>query len=153
VEVTLEEAATGAQRVLELQGEEGKTRRLEVKIPAGVEIGSRVRMAGLGGEGAGGGPRGDIYLVVTVLPSTTYERKGNDLYMDLAVDLPTLMLGGEASVVTPGGKRLALKIAPETANGANMRWAARACRFSATRPARRPVCSHQSPLAHEADRS
>jgi DnaJ-class molecular chaperone len=123
VEITLEEACTGAQRVLEMQGEDGKPRRVEAKIPAGVDTGSRVRMAGLGGQGAGGGGAGDVYLVVTVLPSATYERKGNDLYTDAPVDLPTLMLGGEVAVATPRGTKLALKIAPETQNGTTMRLA------------------------------
>lgn len=123
VEVTLEEACTGTQRVLETQGEDGKPRRIEVKIPAGVDSGARVRMAGLGGQGAGGGARGDVYLVATVLPNAAYERKGNDLYTDLPVDLATLMLGGEVPVATPRGSRLALKIAPETQNGTTMRLA------------------------------
>jgi DnaJ-class molecular chaperone len=123
VEITLEEACTGTQRVLEMQGEDGKPRRIEVKIPAGVDTGARVRMAGLGGQGTGGAGAGDVYLVVTVLPSPTFERKGNDLYADLPVDLTTLVLGGEASVPTPRGTRLALKIAPETQNGTTMRLA------------------------------
>ena len=123
VEMTLEDACTGTERVLETQGEDGKPRRIEVKIPAGVDSGSRVRMAGLGGQGTGGGARGDVYLVVTVLPNAAYERKGNDLYTDLPVDLATLMLGGEVTVSTPRGSRLALKIAPETQNGTTMRLA------------------------------
>jgi DnaJ-class molecular chaperone len=109
--------------MLEMQGEDGKPRRIEVKIPAGVDTGARVRMAGLGGAGVGSGAKGDIYLVVTVLPSATYERKGNDLYTDLPVDVATLMLGGEVPVATPRGSRLALKIAPETQNGVTMRLA------------------------------
>lgn len=120
VEITLEEACTGAKRVLEMTGADGKPRRVEATIPAGVETGSRVRMAGLGGEGAGG-KRGDVYLVVTVLPSSTYERKGSDLYADLPVDMTTLVLGGEVTVATPRGTRLAVKIAPETQNGTAIR--------------------------------
>lgn len=119
VEITLEEACTGAQRLMELQGEDGKPRRVEVKIPAGVDSGSRVRMAGLGGKGTAGA--GDIYLVITVLPNSAYERKGNDLHTELPVDLMTLVLGGEVSVPTLRGTRLALKIAPETQNGATIR--------------------------------
>lgn len=121
VEVTLEEACTGAQRMLETRNEDGSPRRVEVKIPAGVETGSRIRMAGLGGPGAGGAARGDVYLGVTVLPSATYERKGKDLYTDLLVDLTTLMLGGEVAVTTPRGAKLAVKIAAETQNGAMLR--------------------------------
>jgi DnaJ-class molecular chaperone len=120
VEITLEEACTGTKRVLQMQGDDGKSRRVEVTIPAGVETGSRVRMAGLGGRGAGGSP-GDLYLVIAVRPSSTYERKGSDLYADLPVDLSTLMLGGEVTVATPRGTRLAVKIAPETQNGTSIR--------------------------------
>jgi DnaJ-class molecular chaperone len=123
VEITIEEACTGAQRVLEMQGEDGSTKRIEVKIPAGVDTGSRVRMSGLGGAGTGGAAKGDVYLVVTVAPSSAYERKGADLYTDLPVDLATLMLGGEAAVATPRGTRLAVKIAPETQNGTMLRLA------------------------------
>jgi curved DNA-binding protein len=123
VDITLEEACTGTQRVLEIPGEDGSPRRVEVKIPAGVDTGSRVRMAGLGGPGVAGGPRGDVYLVVNVLPSAIYERKGKDLYTDLPVDLTTLMLGGEVPVTTPRGSRLMVKIAPETQNGQVIRLA------------------------------
>lgn len=119
IEISLEEACAGAQRLMELQGEDGKPRRVEVKIPAGVDNGSRVRMAGLGGKGTGGA--GDIYLVIKVLPHSSYERTGNDLHTDVPVDLSTLMLGGEVSVPTLRGTRLALKIAPETQNGATIR--------------------------------
>jgi DnaJ-class molecular chaperone len=117
VEVTLEEAFNGSQRVLTLQGPDGNTRRLEVKIPAGVANGSRIRIAGEGAPGFGGGPNGDLYLVVTVRPHPTFERKGDDLYVDVNVPLHALMLGGEAEVPTPKGSRLALRIPPETQNG------------------------------------
>ena len=120
VDITLEEACTGAKRMLEMPGEDGKPRRVEVTIPAGVETGSRVRMVGLGGKGAGG-KRGDVHLVVNVLPGSTYERKDSDLYTDLPVDMITLVLGGEVTVATPRGTRLAVKIAPETPNGTTIR--------------------------------
>jgi curved DNA-binding protein len=117
VEVTLEEAFTGTQRLLGMTTAAGQERRLEVKIPPGVQSGSRIRMAGQGGPGLGGGPSGDLYLVVTVRPHATYERKGDDLHLELPVPLTTLMLGGEVAVPTLRGTRLALKIPPETQNG------------------------------------
>ena len=139
---------TGATRVLEMPAEDGKPRRIEVKIPAGVVTGSRVRMSGLGGQGAGGGNRGDIYLVVNVLPNATYERKGNDLYADLPVDLATLMLGGEVSVATPRGSKLAVKIAPETQNGTTMRLAGQGCHdVKQARPAWRSLFTYQGRAA------
>ncbi len=116
VEVTIEEAFNGTQRTVQLQGADGRVRRLEVKIPPGVTDGSRIRMAGEGGPGFGGAPNGDLYLVVSILPSPTFERKGDDLYVNVSVPLHVLMLGGEVQVPTPKGTRLALKIPPETQN-------------------------------------
>ncbi len=140
VEVTLEEAFSGTSRLLSLQAEEpcvtchgsgriqnalcsvcqgrgtiSRTKRLEVKIPAGVKTGSRVRIAGKGGEGYSGA-RGDLYLVITVKPHPIFERQGDDLYVTVDVPLTTAVLGGEVKVATLKGK-LALKIPPETQNG------------------------------------
>ena len=115
VEVTLEEAFSGATRRLSLEG--GK--RLEVKIPPGVKDGSRVRLAGKGGEGSGG-VKGDLYLVTSVKPHKLFERRGDDLYIGVSVPLVVAMLGGEVQVPTLKGK-LALKIPPETQNGRSFR--------------------------------
>jgi curved DNA-binding protein len=115
VEVTLAEAFSGTTRILQKDG-----RRLEVKIPAGVESGSRVRMRGEGGEGLGGGAKGDLYLRVRVLPHRTFERKGDDLHCEVPVDLYTAVLGGEVRVPTLKGGAM-LKIPPETQGGKTFR--------------------------------
>jgi curved DNA-binding protein len=115
VEISLEEAYHGTNRMMTMQG--AKPEKLEVKIPAGVTTGSRVRLAGKGGEGSGGGPRGDLYLVVKVLPNVRFERKEDDLYTAIDVPLSIAVLGGEVHVPTIKGTRLALKIPPETQNG------------------------------------
>lgn len=140
LEVTLEEAFSGTSRLLSLQDEEAcatchgsgriqnalcsvcqgrgsvsRMKRLEVKIPAGVKTGSRVRIAGKGGEGHGGA-RGDLYLAITVKPHPLFERRGDDLYVNVDVPLTTAVLGGEVKVATLKGK-LELKIPPETQNG------------------------------------
>ena len=117
VEVTLEEAYHGTTRTISL--EDGK--RLEVKIPPGVKGGSRVRIAGKGGKGYGG-VRGDLYLVISVKPHNLFKRRGDELYVEIAVPLVVAMLGGEIEVPTPKGK-LALKIPPETQNGRAFRLA------------------------------
>jgi curved DNA-binding protein len=117
VEVTLEEAYHGATRVLELQQANGQTRRLEVKIPPGVTEGSRVRVAGQGGAGRAGGRAGDLYLVITVRPDARFERRGDDLHTKVVAPLATLILGGEAHVPTPDGRRLALTIPAGTQDG------------------------------------
>jgi len=111
VEVTLEEAYRGTNRIVNLAG--GK--RLEVKIPPGVKNGSRVRVAGKGMPGHGGA-RGDLYLLISVKPHPLFERRGDDLHVEIAVPLTVAVLGGEVRVPTPKGK-LALKIPPETQNG------------------------------------
>jgi curved DNA-binding protein len=115
VEITLEEAYQGTTRVLQTDG-----RKLEIKIPPGVRNGSKIRMAGEGGPGMGRGGKGDLYLQVKVLPHATFERKGNDLYCELPVDLYIAMLGGEATVPTLGGN-VVLKIPPETQSGRTFR--------------------------------
>ena len=141
VDISLEEAYRGSRRVVQLQttepctacggtgrvgnrvctmcgGAGGKVipRRLEVKIPPGVKDGSRIRMAGEGAPGRAGGNKGDLYLVVRVLPHKLFERKGDDLYSEVSVPLATAILGGEVRLPTLDGN-LSLKVPPETQNG------------------------------------
>ena len=115
VEITLEEAFRGTKRVLERDG-----RRLEVTIPPGVKTGSRVRIAGQGGPGVGGGRPGDLYLKVTVLPHPIFKRQGDDLHCEVPVDLYTAVLGGEVRVPTLEGDVM-LKIPPGTQGGQTFR--------------------------------
>ena len=147
VEVTLEEAFHGTSRTLSLQSEEPcpackgtglvqnvpcatcqgagrvpRMKRLEVRIPAGVKTGSRVRIAGKGSPGYNGGASGDLYLVVSVRPHRQFERRGDNLYVEVPVPLTVAVLGGEVQVPTLKGK-LALKIPPETQNGRSFRLA------------------------------
>ena len=119
VEVTLAEAYTGATRVFELADADGSTKRIEVKIPAGVDEGSRIRIAGQGAPGSAG--RGNLYLIVRLVPDTRFTRDGTTLHTTVDVPLATAMLGGEAHVSTPDGRRLALRIPPETTNGKSFR--------------------------------
>ncbi len=111
-EVTLEEAYSGSTRlVTDMTGH-----RLEVKIPPGVNNGSRIKVAGKGEPGIGGGPSGDLYLVVSVKPHKTFQRRSSDLYVDVSVPLVDAALGGEVEVSSMKGM-LSLKIPPETQNG------------------------------------
>jgi len=111
VEITLEEAYHGANRVLARQG-----RRIRVKIPPGVRDGSKVRISGKGNLGYGDNSPGDLYLNVTVKPHPTFKREENDLRCDVDVDLYTAVLGGEALVSTLDGDVL-LKIPPGSNSG------------------------------------
>jgi curved DNA-binding protein len=111
VQITLEEAFGGTKRLLQSRG-----RRLEVKIPPGVRTGSRVRVAGEGGPGRGGGAAGDLYLVIEVLPNPRFRVDGDDLRVRVPVDVYTAVLGGEVPVPTLKGQVM-LKIPPETQSG------------------------------------
>ena len=122
LEVSLSEAYKGGDRALELRRDDGTTRTLEVKIPAGVRDGQRIRLRGQGGAGGGGGPAGDLYLRVRVRPHPFFQRDGDDLRADLPVGLHEALLGAEVPVPTLRG-RVMLRIPPETQNGRTIRLA------------------------------
>ena len=115
VELTLEEAFHGTERLLELDGH-----RIKAGIPAGVHTGSRVRLAGQGEPGSNSGPAGDLYLIVHILPNETFEREGDDLHLDVPVDIFTAIAGGEIRI--PSLERpLILTIPPRTNAGRSFR--------------------------------
>ncbi|MFQ6000515.1 MAG: DnaJ C-terminal domain-containing protein [Anaerolineae bacterium] len=114
VEISLEEAFRGTTRILSKDG-----RRLEVKIPPGVGTGSRIRMAGEGGDGYGGA-KGDLYLRIKVAPHPRFRREGDDLHVEVPLDLYTAVLGGEVRVPTLKGD-IMLKIPPGTQSGKTFR--------------------------------
>jgi len=115
VDLTLEEAAGGVTRRLSIKSG-GHARAVDVRIPAGVKDGSRVRAAGEGETGSGGAAAGDLFLRVKVRPHSVFERKGDDLHVHVRVPLTTAVLGGEAQVATLNGS-LRLKIPATTQPG------------------------------------
>jgi curved DNA-binding protein len=116
LELGLEDAFHGAMRRFSIDYD-GQARTVDVRIPAGVTDGSRVRVAGEGEHGTGGAKSGDLYLRIRLAPHPKFERKGKDLYLRVPLPLTTAVLGGEAEVTTLGGKALRLKIPPTTQNG------------------------------------
>jgi molecular chaperone DnaJ len=80
-----------------------KTRKLTVRIPAGIATGQRLRLTGEGEAGVGGGPRGDLYVVIQVQEHPFLQRDGNDLLCEMPVNFPTLALGGQVQVPTLEG--------------------------------------------------
>ena len=116
IDLSLEDAFGGATRRLSLQ-HDGQARTVDVRIPAGVAEGSRVRVAGEGEQGAGGGASGDLYLRVHLTPDSRFERKGQDLHARVRVPVTTAVLGGEAEVPNLGGRPIRLRIPPGTQNG------------------------------------
>ena len=95
MELSLEEAYQGSARRLSTT-HDGQPRTVDVRIPAGVTDGSRVRVAGEGERGTGGAKSGDLYLRVKLPPHPVFERKGRDLYVKVPVPVATAVLGGEA---------------------------------------------------------
>jgi curved DNA-binding protein len=116
IELPLEDALNGTTRRFSIS-HDGSARTLDVRIPAGVGEGSRVRIAGEGEHGTSGAQSGDLYLRVHLAPHPRFDVKGKDLYTRTTVPLTTAVLGGEAQVETLSGKTLRLKIPPGTQNG------------------------------------
>ena len=80
-----------------------KSDRINVKIPAGVDNGSRVRVAGMGGAGLHGGPAGDVYIITKVRPHYYFERKGDNLYSEARVTMKEAALGDKIEIPTADG--------------------------------------------------
>tara|TARA_B100000029_G_scaffold512006_1_gene607505 strand:- start:8292 stop:9251 length:960 start_codon:yes stop_codon:yes gene_type:complete len=128
-EITLEEAANGTARTISLnsqspcegcsgqgyvtanicpscrgRGQTERPKRLEVKIPPGVETGSRIRIQGEGSPGYENGPTGDLYLNINVQPHKTFERAGNNLITEVSISFLDAILGGEVEAPTINGR-------------------------------------------------
>jgi curved DNA-binding protein len=112
VDLTLEEAFHGSARLVQVGD-----RRLEVKLPAGVETGSKIRLSGKAGSGP---DAGNLYLIAKVMPHPVFTRSGADLTRELPITLGEAILGGEVEVDTLRG-RVLLKIPEGTQQGQSFR--------------------------------
>ncbi|MDE1172414.1 MAG: molecular chaperone DnaJ [Parvibaculaceae bacterium] len=108
------DACHGAGRV-------NKERTLSVNIPQGVEDGTRIRLTGEGEAGVRGGPPGDLYIFLSILPHELFQREGADLFCRVPLAFTTAALGGEIEVPTVAAKRIKLKIPEGTQTGAQFR--------------------------------
>lgn len=115
MQVSLEDAVLGGTRTITING-----RRLEVKIPPGVETGSRVRLAGQGEPGDRGGAPGDLFVDLEVLEHPLVRRDGRDLFLDLPVTLKEAMYGAEIKVPIFGGSGT-VTLKPGTQSGTKLR--------------------------------
>jgi curved DNA-binding protein len=113
--LNLKQAYTSQQQVLSVGG-----RQIRVTIPAGVENGQTLMLAGLGGPGVNGGPAGDLYVTFAIDDDKKFRRSGADLYATVELDLYTAVLGGEVVVDTMDSS-VKLKVAPETQNEAKVK--------------------------------
>lgn len=98
-----------------------KDRALSVNIPAGVETGTRIRLAGEGEAGLRGGPSGDLYIFIEVAPHPLFEREGTNLFCRVPVSMASAALGGEIEVPTIDGGRSRVKIPAGSQSGKQMR--------------------------------
>lgn len=106
VEIGFREAAQGAEKQIAFR-RSGQREELKIKIPAGVDNGSRIRIAGKGGQGEAGGPDGDLFLIIRVLPDPLFSREGGDLFVDRSIPFSAACLGTTLDVPTlEGDKRI-----------------------------------------------
>jgi DnaJ-class molecular chaperone len=121
MDVTLEEAFLGTTRRLQMD-RGGKTRTVDVRIPAGIRDNSRIKVAREGEPAPHiDADPGDLYLVARIAPHARFDRRGNDLYLRVAVPVTTAVLGGEVTVPTLGGTVLRLRIPEMTNSGRVLR--------------------------------
>lgn len=123
INISLEEAFNGVVKSLQVpvdQGPETKLQTLNVKVPAGIKSGQQIRLAGQGGPGINGGPRGDLYLTVEVLKHSLFDVMDNDIYLTLPLAPWEAALGTTLVVPTLSGK-IDLKIPPGSQGGQKLR--------------------------------
>jgi curved DNA-binding protein len=95
-------------------------KKIRITIPAGIENGQTIKIAGHGGQGLNGGPNGDLYITFMIANHSKFKRLGNNLYTTVDLDLYTAVLGGEITIDTLNGK-VKLKVNPETQNGSKIK--------------------------------
>lgn len=95
-------------------------KKIRITIPAGIENGQTIKIAGHGGKGTNGGPNGDLYITFSIAAHPVFKRMGNNLHITMDIDLYTAVLGGEITVETINGK-VKLKVSPETQNGTKVK--------------------------------
>lgn len=124
--VTLEEAFAGSMRAISLRKADPRTGQVvtdevQVRIPAGIGEGQRLRVPGHGGQGIGGGEDGDLYLRVRIAAHPDFRVKGHDIYCDLTIAPWEAVLGTTIPLKVPGGRSVQLKIPPGTGSEDQLR--------------------------------
>ncbi|UFH55586.1 DnaJ C-terminal domain-containing protein [Spirosoma sp. KNUC1025] len=113
--LNLRDAYTTHKQTLTVNG-----KNIRITVPAGIENGQKIKLAGYGAPGVNNGPNGDLYITFVIAEDNRFKRKGNDLYVDEEIDLYTAVLGGEHVVETMDGK-VKLTVKPETQTGTKVR--------------------------------
>ncbi len=115
LEVSVIESVKGTERIINLNGE-----KIKVKIPAGISNGGRIKLSGKGSPGLNGGSYGDLYITVSIINDSIFERKENDIYLNKKIKLTEAVLGAKVEVSAIDGKFM-LTIPPGTQNGTKFR--------------------------------
>jgi curved DNA-binding protein len=115
LKLSLKETAETHKQALTING-----KNIRLTIPAGVENGQVIKIAGHGGAGVSGGPAGDLFITFLIADDPRFKRDGKDLYATVKLDLYTAVLGGEVTVDTLNGK-VKIKVKPETQNGTKVK--------------------------------
>jgi len=118
--ITLEESVFGTEKKISFQLE-NRIEDINVKIPAGISTGKKLRLPGKGLSGVNGGPNGDLYLNINVLPHPIYARDGNDLYLERTIRFSQAALGTSIDVPMLDGTTKRIKIPPGTQNNTKIR--------------------------------
>lgn len=115
IQINLSDAYTTHKQTFSVNG-----KNIRITVPAGIENGQEIKITGYGADGVNGGPNGDLYVTFEIINNTSFTRKGNDLYLNVQLDLYKAILGGEEIIETLGGK-VKMKVMPETQNGSTVR--------------------------------
>ena len=128
-------ACSGSGRVVE-------ERTLSVNIPAGVEDGTRIRLAGEGEAGLRGGPAGDLYIFLSIKPHEFFQRDGADIFCRVPISMTTAALGGQIDVPTIDGGKTRVKVPEGTETGKQFRLKGKG--MPVLRSKRRATCTSRS---------
>ncbi|MDD3581740.1 MAG: DnaJ C-terminal domain-containing protein [Desulfobacca sp.] len=118
--LTLHEIAFGTEKLVQFS-RDGHLEKVSVKVPAGINPGKRLRLAGKGGINPGGGPPGDLYIKIKEIEHPVFKREGYDLYIDKHIKFTDAVIGTKVTVPTLDGKTMSLKIPPGTQSQTKMR--------------------------------
>ncbi len=118
--ITLEESVFGTEKKVALN-KDGKIDEINIKIPAGISTGKKLRLAGKGLPGSYGGTQGDLYLNISILPHPIFARDGNDIYVEKELKFSQAILGATVEVPTVDGGLKRIKIPPGTQNNTKIR--------------------------------
>lgn len=120
ISITLEESVLGAEKKIALQ-KQSRVEEVNVKIPKGINSGKKLRLVGKGTPGLNGGPAGDLYLEISILPHPIFARDGNDIYIEKSINFSQAVLGTTIDVPTLDGAIKRIKVPPGTQSNTKIR--------------------------------